>query len=70
MEITFDLIEKEIIKLLDKIKIDEDAYQKYVEFLNNELDKVAFQNKEKYSRLTLQLNRAKGERREYAKRCL
>jgi len=59
LEIKFDLIEKEIIKFLDKININQEAYTKYVNFVNEEIDRINFDNKEKYSKMVLQLNRAK-----------
>ncbi len=68
LEVTFNVIEKEIIKKLDRIKIDPKAYKEYIEFINIQLDTINQENKEKYGRLLLRLNRVKTTKKDFVKR--
>jgi len=64
-EITFDVVEKKVLKMLDTLKINKEAYDEYKNFINSELDKINMENEEKQSKLTLQLNRAKRTKKDY-----
>jgi len=67
LEIKFDVIEKEIIKKLDTLKINESDYQEFVSYINNQLEELNQSNREERNRLTLRLNKVSSQRTQYIK---
>lgn len=67
LEITFDIIEKAISTMLDKLKIPEKDYNEYLEYMTNEIDNINEANASKLSTLMLQMHRIKNDKDLYIK---
>ena len=70
LDITFDIIDKAIHKLLSKIHIDDEKYEEYLRFLWDELENIVEDNKTKASKIQVQINRIKSQRTKFLKRNL
>jgi len=64
----FDEIEKQIIKFLDKIKIDKKEYLEYVDFAKDQADVINKQKRTEANKIQLRLNKKTTEKTNYIKR--
>ena len=69
IDITFDVVEKEIIKKLGELHIDEDNYQVYVDFLSKELDKIEVKKRRERDAYNLQINKLTSNKNTFIKKC-
>jgi ssDNA-binding replication factor A large subunit len=70
LEITFDVIERAILEKLKKIKIDEELYNKFMKFINSELEITKAKNKAERVNITLQISKINSEKTNFIKRNL
>lgn len=68
LEITFNLIDKEILRVLDKVKINKEAYDRYVKFVNEKLDGINEENKRQRNMFNLQINKLSSQKKDYIQR--
>jgi len=68
LEITFNLIDKEILRVLDKVKINKEAYDRYVKFVNEKLDGINEENKRQRNIFNLQINKLSSQKKDYIQR--
>lgn len=64
-EITYDIIEKEILKLFWSINISEKEYDEFVSFISNQLKTIRIQTVEKNNRINFEINKLKWEKNKY-----
>ena len=65
LEVTFDVLEKQIAKFLDGIKISEEHYQEYVNFMKGKLQELYDLTSQDQNRLQLRVNGLRWERTAY-----
>lgn len=65
LEITFNVIDKEILRTLEKIKINKEEYDSYVKFVNEKLDSINEENKKQRNIFNLQINKLSSQKKDY-----
>lgn len=68
LEITFDIIEKEILNLFKSIKITNEIYQEYVDYINKTLQELEKKNIVEIKRLNFEKNKLLAKKQEYIKK--
>jgi len=70
LEITFDVIDKAIFDFFSTIEITPKDFKEMIAVISDKIDVLNQDNKEKYSKVLLQLNRAKFQKKEFIKQNL
>lgn len=65
LEVTFDILEKQIIAFFEKIKIDEKTYNEYVDFMRNRLQELYKATSEELVILQVRINDLRGQEKTY-----
>jgi len=68
LTISFDEVEKQIIKFLNKINVDECEYQEFVNFAKGQADVINKQKRTESNRIQLRINKTTSKRTMYIKR--
>lgn len=66
-DVPYDLIENAIIDMFSTIKITDEDYKKYVEYVSTQLDRIRFEIQEKNSKILFEINKIKWKKTEYIK---
>lgn len=67
LKLSFDQIEPKIIEILNQMKIDEKAYNEYVNFAETQIDVINKKKRTESNRLQLQINKVSWDRKDYIK---
>ena len=68
LSIKFDEIEKQIVKFLEKMKVDDDAYDQFVDFAKNQADTINDKKRTESNKIQIRLNKLSSKRKEYIKK--
>ena len=68
IEITYDIIDKQVEKALAWLKIDKDAYNSFVEYQNNQLQEENERNNEQRNRISVMINKATKKRDDFIRK--
>jgi len=67
-DVSYDIIENAIIDMFSTIKITDEDYQKYVEYISTQLDLIRFETQEKNSKIQFEINKINWKKTEYIKK--
>lgn len=65
LEVTFDVLEKQIVIFFEKIKVDEETYNTYVEFMKTRLQELYKETSQELSIINMRINNIRGEQTKY-----
>jgi len=70
VEITFDIVEKSIMELLDNIQLNEEDYKRFVNVMSDNIKELNAKKREERTNNMLQINRITNERNKFVERNL
>ncbi len=68
LEVTFDILEKQIIAFFGKLKVDENTHNEYVTFMKSRLQELYDETSQELSTINVRINSLRGLKKEYLDR--
>jgi len=67
LEVTFDIVDKAVCDLFSKIKVNTKDFDEMIAVISDKIDAMNRENKEKYNKTVLRLNRVKSKKMDFIK---